>query len=55
MKKVEVKKVINFEFIDLGLSVKWANMNVGSNKMEEYGKYFCWDEVIGDKHVDWEE
>ena len=55
MKRAESKKVINCEFIDLGLSVKWANMNVGSKKVEEYGKYFSWDEVIGEKKVDWEE
>ena len=31
--------------VDLGLSVKWANCNVGSNSPEEYGDYFAWGEV----------
>ncbi len=30
------------EYIDLGLSVKWATMNVGATKPEEYGDYFAW-------------
>ncbi|MCM1516575.1 MAG: hypothetical protein NC080_09245 [Paraprevotella sp.] len=31
--------------VDLGLSVKWANMNVGADSPEEYGDYFAWGEV----------
>lgn len=31
--------------VDLGLSVKWANCNVGANSPEEYGDYFAWGEV----------
>ena len=33
------------EFIDLGLSVKWATCNVGAKRPEEYGDYFAWGEV----------
>ena len=33
------------EYIDLGLSVKWANCNVGANSPEEYGKYFNYVEA----------
>ena len=33
------------EYVDLGLSVKWATMNVGANAPEEYGNYFAWGEV----------
>lgn len=33
------------EAINLGLSVKWANMNVGANAPEEYGDYYAWGEV----------
>ena len=47
------KNVLNIEFVDLGLNVKWANMNVGSKKMADYGKYFSWDEVISENEVDW--
>ena len=33
------------ETVDLGLSVKWANMNVGAKSPEDYGDYFAWGEV----------
>ena len=32
-------------FVDLGLSVKWAAMNVGASAPEEYGDYFAWGET----------
>lgn len=32
-------------YVDLGLSVKWATCNVGATKPEEYGDYFAWGEV----------
>ena len=31
--------------VDLGLSVKWASCNVGTNLPEEYGDYFAWGET----------
>ena len=31
------------EFVDLGLSVKWATCNVGANSPEEYGDYYTFD------------
>ena len=33
------------EYIDLGLSVKWANCNVGAVTPEGYGDYFAWGET----------
>lgn len=33
------------EAIDLGLSVKWANCNVGADKPEAFGNYFAWGEI----------
>ena len=33
------------EWVDLGLSVKWATCNVGATKPEEYGDYFAWGET----------
>ena len=33
------------EYVDLGLSVKWATCNVGANKPEEYGEYFAGGET----------
>ena len=34
------------EYVDLGLSVKWATCNVGASKPEEYGAYYAWGEVV---------
>ena len=33
------------EWVDLGLSVKWATCNVGADSPECYGEYFAWDET----------
>ena len=33
------------EYVDLGLSVKWATMNVGASSPEGYGDYFAWGET----------
>ena len=35
------------EYVDLGLSVKWATCNVGAEKPEDYGLYFAWGETTG--------
>ena len=35
----------NHEYVDLGLSVKWATCNVGASSPEEYGNYFAWGET----------
>ncbi len=43
---MSVKQMINgHEYVDLGLSVKWATCNVGAVKPEEYGDYFAWGET----------
>lgn len=33
------------EYVDLGLSVKWATCNVGAETPEEYGNYYAWGET----------
>ena len=33
------------EFVDLGLDVLWATMNVGASKAEDVGGYFSWGET----------
>jgi len=33
--------------VDLGLSVKWANMNVGAESVTDRGLYFAWGETTG--------
>ena len=41
------------EYVDLGLSVKWATCNVGASKPEEYGDYFAWGETEPKSIYDW--
>lgn len=44
--KSATKGFINgHEYIDLGLSVKWATCNVGANSPSDYGSYFAWGET----------
>ena len=43
---VTFNKLFVGEAIDLGLSVKWASMNIGATSPEEYGDYFAWGETI---------
>lgn len=31
-----------YEYVDLGLSVKWSTCNVGASKPEDYGGYYQW-------------
>jgi len=41
------------EAVDLGLSVKWANMNVGAKKASDYGSYFAWGETKTKEFFSW--
>lgn len=41
----ESELVITHEYIDLGLSVKWATCNVGATRPEEYGMHYAWGET----------
>ena len=51
--KVENPAPGNHEYVDLGLSVKWATCNVGATKPEEYGDYFAWGETEPKDYYDW--
>ena len=41
------------EYVDLGLSVKWATCNIGANNPWEYGDYFAWGETNKKNYYDW--
>ena len=43
----------NHEYVDLGLSVKWATCNVGATSPEKCGDYFAWGEVESKDVYDW--
>lgn len=46
------------DYVDLGLSVKWAKCNLGASKPEEYGGYYQWagTKDVSDKSIclDWD-
>lgn len=39
--------------VDLGLSVKWADMNIGAEKPEDYGWYLAWGETEPKEEYNW--
>ena len=41
------------EYVDLGLSVKWATCNVGATRPEDAGDYFAWGETQPKSKYDW--
>ena len=44
-----------YEYVDLGLSVKWATYNIGASEAEELGEHFAWGETQIKKNYTWEE
>ena len=42
-----------YEMVDLGLSVKWANMNLGADSPEDYGYYYAWGELEEKDEYTW--
>ncbi|MBR5532412.1 MAG: hypothetical protein IKU59_03795 [Bacteroidales bacterium] len=38
-------KINGHEYVDLGLSVKWATCNIGANFPDNPGKYYAWGET----------
>lgn len=49
----DVPNLGNHEYVDLGLSVKWATCNVGATTPEEYGDYFAWGETEPKEDYSW--
>ena len=49
----QVSFTTDYEYVDLGLSVKWATMNVGASSPEDYGDYFAWGETSTKSTYDW--
>lgn len=44
----------DYEYVDLGLSVKWATCNIGASSPIEQGTTFSWGEVSEGKEHSWE-
>lgn len=49
----EISFTADYQYVDLGLSVKWATCNVGANKPEEPGDYFAWGETKPKDYYNW--
>ncbi len=47
--KTATGTIAGHEYVDLGLSVKWATCNVGASSPSEYGDYFAWGETTTPK------
>ena len=47
------KPLIKPKMVDLGLSVKWADCNLGASKPEEYGGYYAWGETETKSNYIW--
>ena len=45
---------VKHEYVDLGLSVRWATCNVGADKPEDYGDYYAWGELTPKESYTWE-
>ena len=46
--------VINgHKYVDLGLSVKWADCNIGASSPSDYGDYFAWGETSTKSDYSW--
>lgn len=39
--------------VDLGLSVLWADRNVGASSPEDYGKHYAWGETTAKEEYSW--
>lgn len=45
---------VNVEYVDLGLSVKWAKHNVGAASSHEVGSFYCWGETESNNYPSWD-
>ena len=42
-----------YAYVEMGDGLKWATMNVGATKPEEYGDYFAWGETTAKTDYSW--
>lgn len=42
-----------YDWVDLGLSVKWATKNVGASSPSDYGGYYAWGETRTKSSYEW--
>ena len=51
---IDDESEIVHEYVDLGLSVKWATFNVGATNPEDFGAYYAWGETEPKSTYTWE-
>lgn len=44
-KPTQARKTAKHDYVDLGLSVKWATCNVGATSPSDFGNYYAWAEI----------
>ena len=49
----EANSINDHEYVDLGLSVKWATCNVGASSPSDCGSYFAWGETRPKSDYSW--
>lgn len=47
-------QIDGYDYVDLGLGVKWATYNVGGEKPTDFGGYFAWGETETKTSYTWE-
>lgn len=52
-RRLPANKINNHEYVDLGLSVKWATCNIGASTPQEFGSYFAWGETNPKSDYSW--
>ncbi|MBO4263303.1 MAG: Ig-like domain-containing protein [Bacteroidales bacterium] len=45
----QITVLAGFKAVDMGLSVLWANMDLGAKEVGEYGSFYAWAEVEANK------
>lgn len=45
--------ITGHNYVDLGLSVKWATCNIGANAPKDYGNYYAWAETTTKNTYHW--
>ena len=44
-KRTRSQSINGHDYVDLGLSVKWATCNIGAKRPSDYGNYYAWGET----------
>ena len=45
---------LDVKYVDLGLSVLWADCNMGADSPTDYGSYFAWGETEPKNYFSWD-